>query len=178
MSPSIIHPPHIEPLGSHHDRAAFVCGKPPLETYFSRQARQEMERRVSVTYVLSGAEPADVAGYYTLAATSVLLNDLPTDVARRLPRYPAVPATLLGRLAIATKYQGQRLGELLLMDALRRSWDNSRSIGSTAVITDAKDDEAQRFYEKYNFRSFGGMPRRLFLPMATVEQLFARVSGG
>jgi hypothetical protein len=54
---SIIHPPLIAPLGSHHDRAAFACGKPALEVYLSRQARQEMERMVAVTYVLSGAEP-------------------------------------------------------------------------------------------------------------------------
>lgn len=127
---------------------------------------------VAVTYVLSGAEPQDIAGYYTLAATSILLNDLPPDTARRLPRYPAVPATLLGRLAVASRYRGRRLGELLLMDALRRSLENSRTIGSTAVITDAKDDDAQRFYEKYDFRPFEGTPRRLFLPMATVKRLF------
>ncbi len=128
---------------------------------------------VSVTYVLQGAKASDIAGYYSLAATSVLLSDLPADVANRLPRYPAVPATLLGRLAVASDYQGQRLGELLLMDALRRSWETSRTIGSTAVITDAKNTGAQRFYEKYDFKTFGGNPRRLFLPMATVKQLFA-----
>lgn len=126
---------------------------------------------VAVTYVLSGAEPQDIAGYYTLAATSVLLNDLPPDIAKRLPRYPAVPATLLGRLAVASRYQGRGLGELLLMDVLRRSLDSSRTIGSAAVITDAKDDDAQRFYEKYDFRPFQGIPRRLFLPMATVKLL-------
>jgi hypothetical protein len=58
------------------------------------------------------------------------------------------------------------------MDALRRSLDTSRTIGSTAVITDAKDDDAHRFYEKYDFRPFEGIPRRLFLPMATVKHLF------
>ena len=173
MRPSIIQPPHIEPLGSHHDRAAFICGKPALETWLTRQAGQEMERMVSVTYVLQGAEPSEIAGYYTLAATSVLLNDLPEGVAKRLPRYPAVPATLLGRLAVALGYQGQRLGELLLMDALRRSWETSKTIGSTAVITDAKDADARRFYEKYDFRAFAGTPGRLFLPMATVRRLFS-----
>ena len=127
---------------------------------------------VAVTYVLSGAEPQDIAGYYTLAATSVLLNALPPDIARRLPRCPHCPGNPLGRLAVASKYQGRRLGELLLMDALRRSLDNSRTIGSTAVITDAKDDDAQRFYEKYDFQPFEGIPRRLFLPMATVKRLF------
>jgi predicted GNAT family N-acyltransferase len=170
--PSIIQPPTIEPLGSHHDRAAFTCGKAPLDNYLSRQARQDMERMVSVTYVLLGTGPGEVAGYYTLSATSVLLDDLPTDVAKRLPRYPAVPATLLGRLAVATAYRGHRLGELLLIDALRRSLGNCRTIGSTAVITDAKDGDAQRFYEKYGFRTFEGIPRRLFLPMATVKELF------
>lgn len=149
-----------------------MCGKAPLDNFLSRQARQEMERMVSVTYVLLGVEPGEVAGYYTLSATSVLLNELPTDVARRLPRYPAVPATLLGRLAVAAAYRGQRLGELLLLDALHRSLANSRTIGSTAVITDAKDEEARGFYGKYGFRPFEGIPRRLFLPMATVKHLF------
>jgi GNAT superfamily N-acetyltransferase len=173
MAPSFVHPLRIEPLGSHHDRAAFACGKAALDAYLSRQARQEMERMVAVTYVLSGVERSEIAGYYTLAATSVLLTDLPPELAKRLPRYPAVPATLLGRLAVAAKYRGERLGELLLMDALRRSWDTSRTIGSAAVITDAKDDEAQRFYEKYDFQPFQGGPRRLFLPMATVRRLFS-----
>jgi predicted GNAT family N-acyltransferase len=131
-----------------------------------------MERMVSVTYMLQGAKPPDIAGYYTLAATSVLLNDLPAGVAKRLPRYPAVPATLLGRVVVASEYQGRRLGELLLMDALRRSWETSKTIASTAVITHAKDADTRRFYEKYDLRAFEGIPRRLFLPMATVKQLF------
>jgi ribosomal protein S18 acetylase RimI-like enzyme len=173
MTATIAQPPRIVPLDSSHDRAAFACGKAPLDLFLQRQARQEMKRLVSVTYVLVGAHAREIAGYYTLSATSVLLADLPDATARRLPRYPAVPATLLGRLAVATKYQRQRLGELLLMDALRRSADAGRSIGSTAVVTDAKDEEAQRFYERYGFIPLNSVPQRLFLPMATVQQLFA-----
>ena len=171
-SAHIIRPPGIEPLDRHHDRAAFACGKPPLDAFLAKHAHQEMKRRVSVTYVLSGATLAEVAGYYTLAATSVLLSDLPPAIARRLPRYPAVPATMLGRLAVASHYRGQRLGELLLLDALDRSLQYSEAIGSTAVITDAKDDESASFYRRYDFQPFAGAPRRLFIPMGTVAQLF------
>lgn len=162
----------IEPLGPHHDRAAFTCGNPALDAFLVKQAGQEMRRMVSVTYALSGATRAEVAGYYTLAATSVQLSDLPPAIVRRLPRYPTVPATLLARLAVDSRCRGRRLGELLLLDALKRSLDGSRAIGSTAVITDAKDGDARRFYEHYDFRAFGGMPRRLFLPMATISELF------
>jgi predicted GNAT family N-acyltransferase len=168
----MLRPPRIEPLDARHDRAAFACGKLPLEIFLAKQAHQEMKRRVSVTYVLSGATFADVAGYYALAATSVLLSDLPLAIGRRLPRYPAVPATLLGRLAVASRYRGQRLGELLLLDALKRSLESSETIGSTAVITDAKDDAAASFYRHYDFQPCEGTPRRLFIPMGTVATLF------
>ncbi|HET8648850.1 MAG TPA: GNAT family N-acetyltransferase [Gemmatimonadales bacterium] len=127
---------------------------------------------MSVTYVLIGATGAEIAGYYTLAATSVLLSDLPPAVAKRLPKYPAVPAILIGRLAVALNYRGQGLGELLLIDALRRSLQSSETIGATAVVTDAKDEEAASFYRRYDFQQCEGMPRRLFIPMGTVAQLF------
>lgn len=166
---AIRQPPRIVPLDQAHDRAAFACGTLPLDTYLQKQARQDMRRRVAVTYVLAGSNDREIAGYYTLSATSLLLADLPETIARQLPRYPAVPATLLGRLAVASKSRGQRLGELLLRDALHRSAGTSRTIGSTAVVTDAKDEDAQAFYERYGFLRLTTVPRRLFLPMATME---------
>lgn len=131
-----------------------------------------MRRRISVTYVLSGTRPDEVAGYYSLAATSVGVHDLPPSVVKSLPRYPLIPATLLGRLAVATAYQRQGLGELLLLDALRRSYDTSAVIGAMAVIAHAKDDVAVRFYRRYDFQPFPDARRHLFLPMATIRRLF------
>ena len=89
----------IEPLGPAHDRKSFDCGVPALNTYLQRQARQDMDRGIAVPYVLVPVNsPSEVAGFYTLSATSVTLDGLPESVSRKLPRYPAVPATLLGRL--------------------------------------------------------------------------------
>lgn len=164
--------PHIEPLGTHHDRAAFSCGVSALERYLRTQARQDMTRRVAAVFVLVGDSPGVIAGYYTLAATGVLLGELPADVARRLPRYPLVPATLLGRLAVDDRYRGCGYGEFLLMDAMQRSWHHSADIASVALIVDAKDGAAGRFYERYGFVAFPTMRGRLFLPMATIERMF------
>ncbi len=113
---------------------------------------------------------AAVAGYYTLSATSINLSDLPDAIALKLPKYPFVPAFLLGRLAVDKNYRGKRLGEMLLMDALYRSFKSE--IAAMAVVVDAKDDSSRSFYEHYQFLRFPDYPNRLFLPMATIANLF------
>lgn len=131
-----------------------------------------MERGVGVVYVLVPAnEPNEIAGFYSLSSTSVKLADWPEDVRKKLPRYPLVPATLIGRLAISVSYRGHRLGEWLLIDALRRSLDASKTVGSTAVVVDAKDAEVVAFYTRYGFIPFPDQPQRLFLPIKTIAQL-------
>jgi GNAT superfamily N-acetyltransferase len=111
-----------------------------------------------------------IAGYYTLSATSVQLGELPAQMARKLPRYPLVPATLLGRLAVDRRHQGTGYGRLLLGDALHRA---ARSeIVSFAMIVDAKDESARRFYERESFLPFPDQPMKLFRPMADIRRLF------
>ena len=111
-----------------------------------------------------------IAGYYTLSSTSVQLADLPASIVRKLPRYPLVPATLLGRLAIDRRHQGKGYGQFLLADALYRA---ARSeITSFAVIVDAKDDDARRFYERESFLSLPDQTMKLFRPMADIRRLF------
>lgn len=163
----------VEPLGKHHNRAAFSSGSVSLDYYLQHQAGQEARRHIAVTFVLVDTEHQALAGYYTLSATSIRLAELPPDVAERLPRYPLVPATLLGRLAIDAGYQGKRLGEFLLMDALQRSCAQSQTIASMAVVVDAKDERAVSFYERYGFIKFPEQPHRLFLPMKTIAKLFS-----
>ena len=125
-----------ESLGKHHDRQGFHCGDTELDLWFQQRARQDQERHVAAVYVLVPVdEPTRVAGFYSLSATSVLLSDLPIDFARKLPRYPVVPAILLGRLARDVKFPG--LGETLLLDALHRAWTNASKIAAAAVIVDA-----------------------------------------
>jgi GNAT superfamily N-acetyltransferase len=111
-----------------------------------------------------------IAGYYTLSATSVQLGELPAQTVRKLPRYPLVPATLLGRLAVDRRHQGKGYGRFLLGDALHRA---ARSeIASFAVIVDAKDESARRFYERESFLPFPDQPMKLFRPMADIRRLF------
>jgi GNAT superfamily N-acetyltransferase len=164
----------VEPLGKQHDRSAFSCGADALDRYLREQAGQDVRRRVAATFVLCEGKSHRVLGYYTLSALSVEVGAWPETVARKLPKYPRIPATLLGRLAVDRLVRGQGAGEHLLMDALRRALDASREVASMAVVVDAKDDSAMRFYRRYGFISFADQEHRLFLPMAVVERLFAR----
>jgi len=161
----------IQPLGTHHNRVDFSCGVEPLDNYLKRQAGQDVKRRVAAAFVLS-PDGRTVAGYYTLSQFSVDLGAIPQHIAKRLPRYPMVPATLIGRLAVSIAFRGQGLGEMLLMDALHRSLVLSEQVASAAVIVNAKNDQARRFYLKYGFLELPGISGRLFLPMKTVGQLF------
>ena len=166
-------PPRVrfETLSPAHNRAGFSCGVAGLDAYLQKQAAQDARRRVAVPFVATPDGRA-IAGYYTLSQYSVELGSLPTEVARKLPRYPLVPATLIGRLAVSSAFRGMGIGEMLLMDALYRCLQGSRQIASTAVVVDAIDERAFTFYKKYGFLELPGIERRLFLPMATVEALF------
>ncbi len=163
-------PAVIEPLGPHHDRASFSCGEPALDAYLQRQATQDIRRRVAQVFVLVGETRERIAGYYSLSAASFEKRDLPAALAKRLPHYP-VPAAVLGRLAVDRSRQGRGLGETLLIDAIRRTLRASAAIAVYAIVVDAKHERARRFYEHYGFRSFATAPRRLFLPLETLEKL-------
>jgi predicted GNAT family N-acyltransferase len=133
-----------------------------------------MTRDVAAVYVLVPAErPTTVAGYYSLSSTAVRLSDLPETTRKRLPRYPLVPATLLGRLAVDQIYRGRRLGERLLVDALKRGLAASRLVASVAVIVDAKDPSGATFYARYGFVPFPDQPLRLFMTIKTIAALEA-----
>ncbi|WP_420264218.1 GNAT family N-acetyltransferase [Candidatus Magnetominusculus dajiuhuensis] len=165
--------PVIEPLSKYHNRAAFDCGVEALGRYIWQQAMQDAKRKIAATFVLTGDRPESIVGYYTLSSTSVNVGELPEQVVRKLPRYPLIPATLIGRLAVDRHYQGRGYGELLLVDALRRSLILTEQIGSAAVIVDAKDDKARAFYEHFQFIPLISYSHRLFLPMAAIEDYFA-----
>jgi GNAT superfamily N-acetyltransferase len=163
----------VEPLGKHHNRATFSCGNQLLDRYLKEIANQDARRHVAAPFVLvEEHSPKIVLGYYTLSAFSVDLGALPSDIIRRLPSYPVVPATLLGRLVVDQHRHRQGLGELLLLDALRRVHDQSSQIATVAVIVDAIDQEAVRFYKHFDFISFPERPTRLFLPTKTIAALF------
>jgi len=166
----------FESLGGRHLRlrAAFSCGEDALDRYLRERARREMEQRVAAVRVLYDSEEDRLAGYYTLSAIAVERTDLPHEITHRVAKYRVYPATLIGRLAVDQRYQGERLGGRLLLHALDRVLATSRDVASVAVITDAKGEETQSFYEHYGFQRLPTEPygRRLFLPMGTVERLF------
>jgi ribosomal protein S18 acetylase RimI-like enzyme len=151
------------PLAPAHDRTRFSCGVVPLDRYFRELAAQDVRRRVSNCFV--ALDPAGkIAGYYTFAATSLPLLDLAPEHARRLPRYAALPAGLIGRLAVDQAFRGRGLGSTMIVDALARAMRAEPAI--FALIVDAKNDAALGFYEHLGFHRFASRPMALYLPIA------------
>lgn len=160
-------PFRVAPLEATHDRTPFSSGTAPLDDYFQRQVTQDIRRRVTACFVALTCEQR-IAGYYTLASTSVLLSELPAAIGKKLPRYPSVPAVRMGRLAVDQNFKGQGLGGALLADALDRA--ANAEIAAYALVVDAKDESAASFYRHHGFIALPDSPLTLFLPLATVLQ--------
>lgn len=158
----------LSPLAAEHDRAAFRSGSEPLDRYLHSQATQDVRRRVAACFVAL-AQGQRIAGYYTLASASLLLADHPAQTAKKLPRYPTVPAVRMGRLAVDQAYKGRGLGGALLADALDRA--ARAEIAAYALMVDAKDATAAAFYRHHGFIALPDTPRTLFLPLASVRPL-------
>jgi len=156
----------IMPLTSEHDRKGFSCGVEALDNYFHKQVSQDMRRRVAACYVAVDIETDRIAGFYTLSAGSVPLVDMPEQLAKRLPRYQAVPVARLGRLAVHTDYRQQRLGAALLWDSMMRSVRSELAV--FALIVDAKDDQAISFYRHHGFIAFGSLPNQMIYPLTNM----------
>jgi ribosomal protein S18 acetylase RimI-like enzyme len=160
-------------LARDHDRKSFRCGADELDAYLVQRAGQDMRRQGAAVFVLvPGDQPHRIAGYYTLSSASILLGELPEGMVRRLPRYPVVPAVLIGRLARDVNFPG--IGRLLLFDALARALRSSAEVAATVVLVDAKNETARRFYARYGFREVLQTPNRMYLPMKTIEDLLSR----
>jgi len=163
----------IEPLRDGHNRGDFSCGNASLDRYLKEQAGQDLRRNCAMPFVLLSDRPGTrILGYYTLSSYGIDVGDLPVEVVKKLPRYPLVPATLLGRLAVDRSFQAQGIGEFLLMDALRRALIQSAEIAAAAVVVDAIDAGAIKFYRHFGFVAFPAIADRLFLPMKAVASLF------
>jgi predicted GNAT family N-acyltransferase len=118
------------------------------------------------------SEDGRIAGFYTLSADVIRGHDLPPEMLKKLklPPYDRFPATLIGRLARDLSFKGQSLGNALLADALHLALESSKRIASLAVVVDAKDENARRFYTGFGFIPFPETPARLFVPMRTVQE--------
>jgi GNAT superfamily N-acetyltransferase len=159
----------IEPLGKQHDRAGFSCGQAELDAWFRRRASQDERRNLARVFVAVD-DALGVIGFYSLSSFTLSLETLPEEIARKLPRYDAIPAALIGRLARDERARGRGVGQLLLADAIRRILSVGRTLAVFAIVVDAKDEQAGRFYEGFGFRTFPLLPRRLFLLASTAAR--------
>jgi GNAT superfamily N-acetyltransferase len=160
----------LRALSPDHNREQFSSGVEPLDRYFRQQAGQDRRRDIAQVWVLEELESHLVAGFYTLSAAQIDLDNIPANLSRRLPRYPSVPALLLGRLAVDQRFRGQGLGRILLFDAFRRTCDISEQAGIFALLVDAKDVEAVTFYHRFGFEPTDD-PNRLLIPLSRLREL-------
>lgn len=155
----------ITALSANHQRKPFDCGDAGLNSYLQQYARQNVKHRINKVFVATvPASPQVILGYYTLSAGSVRACDLPDEHKRRLPNYP-VPVALLGRLAVDKHHQGQRLGSILLADAIQRVEQASEVMAVYAVVVDVLNSKAAEFYRQFGFMVFPEQPLKLFLPL-------------
>ena len=161
----------LKVLEKRHNRKGFSCGVLELDNYIKQYVSQDVKRKLAVCYVLED-EHEDVIAYYTLSASSVDLNDIPDDLKSSL-KYAEIPVVIIGRLAVHVEYQGNKLGQILLIDALKRIIEISALVGNHAVIVDPISESAEKFYAKFGFIQLKDS-NRMFLPLKTVATLFEK----
>ncbi len=162
----------IELLRKDHNRKDFDCGNATLNIYLRNQAGQDVKRKLSACFVLPDSGTNLIKGYYTLSNNSIPLQSFSQEVRRKLPKsYTSIPTTLLGRLAIDKRSQGQGIGKILLIDALTRSYEISKELGSFGVVVDPIDISAKNFYRKYDFIELPDSGK-MFIAMKTLKELF------
>lgn len=156
-------------LEKNHNRKNFTCGIDEMDNYLKHYASQDIKRRLAVCYVIADKDN-DVIGYYTLSSNSIDLTDLPDDLSKSL-KYTEIPVIIIGRLAVHQDYQRNKLGQTLLIDALKRIVEISALVGSHAVIVDPINEMAEKFYKKFGFIVLKDS-KRMFLPLKTIIDLF------
>jgi GNAT superfamily N-acetyltransferase len=165
----------IDSLNSKkHDRSSFTCGVDSLDDYIKTRASQELKKRVSTPYVLTDSPNREVLGYYCLSSYSIASTELDESTAKKLPRYPLLPAIMLGRLAVDSGQQGKGYGGYLLLDAMKRCLELSDLLAAVAIVVDAIDQGAASFYKDYGFIEFPDDPLKLYILMVEIEKLGLR----
>lgn len=149
----------LERLVEAHDISGFTSGNKDLDNWLARHALASQRMDSARTFLLRDGDA--VVGYFSLSMGSVLRSEAPTTLVRGLPSYP-VGVVLLARLAVAAEPQGERLGCLLLAEALRKAVFAGESAAARLVVVDAVDEAAVRFYERYGFRAVPEHPIRLY----------------
>jgi GNAT superfamily N-acetyltransferase len=159
----------IEELGKQHDRKHFDCGEAALNTFLQTLARQQQEKGISKTFVLvDSGQPKTILGFFSLTACEVVSDDLPPALAKK---YPArSPGAKLARLAIDRTRQRKGFGQVLMVEAMKKTLTVADNIGIIGFFVDAKSHAARRYYEQFGFISFHERPLEMFLPLATLRQ--------
>jgi GNAT superfamily N-acetyltransferase len=148
-----------EKLTASQDVSQFDCGEPALDIWLKRRALQNEESGASRTYVVCVGQ--QIAGYYALATGAITHAEAPGRVKRNMP--DPVPVIIIGRLAIALKYQGRGIGTALLRDAILRTMQAAEIAGIRAILVHAISEQAKRFYEKYGFTPSPADPMTLMI---------------
>jgi len=130
------------------------------------------KRNIAIPYVIFDKDRQKIIGYYTLSMSGINLEELPQDIAKKLPKYPIVGVNLIGRLAVSNDYRGYGWGKLLIVDALHRSLSISKATASFAVVVEAIDEEAVKFYQRFDFQAFPDRAFKLFRTMSNIERAF------
>jgi len=160
----------IERLDRTHARDMFDCGDPTLNDWLIRRAGQFDRKDLARTYVAIPTDSKVVVGYYALSNHWVSFDALPQEQAKGLPRIN-IPVVLLGRLAADVTCRGQGLGQLLLVDALRRTQLVAEHVGVRGIEVHAIDDAAKTYYLKFGFQPLLDQSNHLYLPMAVIRRL-------
>jgi len=162
------------PLVKRHDRAAFDCGDADLNLYLQKYARQNHESGGAKCFVAApAAAPASMLGFYTLSPAWLEYARTPALAKRGLARYD-VPVFRLGRLAVDKTVQGRGLGGALLLRAADRCIRVAQDVGGVALLIDAKNDRAARWYESYGALRLDDAPLSLVLPLAVAADALRR----
>lgn len=166
----------IEELSKRHDRNKFDCGVQELNQYLKHMARQHIVKGISRTFVLvEESQSEEILGFFTLAFCEIQAQELPTKYAKKYP--PKVPAAKLARLAVSIKYQRQKLGKYMMVNAIERTLLISKNIGIIGFFVDAKNMAATRYYEQFGFMPLPDNMLQLFLPLTNLQQAYEMISG-
>ncbi len=162
-----------EPVEKRHDRKSFDCGQPNLNIFLSQHARKAHDIGVSKTYVAVDInDGTSVLGFYTLSPAQVEFHRVP-EIARAGGRY-AVGGFRLARLAVDKRYQGAGLGGQLLISAAQRCIRASEEMGGTALMIDAKDEQAAKWYRLFGAVSLNDAPLSLMMTYALFKKATAQ----
>lgn len=162
----------IEALTKVHDRNTFDCGDVALNHFLQKIARQHMDKGLSKTFVLIDTEqPTAIIAYMSLVVCEVLADEIPHQWTKKYPN--RIPAAKLAKLAVAQDQQRKGYGELLLIDAMQKTFNVSQTMGLAGLFVDAKHQQAKAYYQQFGFLSLPEQLDNLFMPLSTLAKSFS-----